>query len=95
MDTQSLIFAVAALCGALLRAWWTSDQDFLSKRTINDAITGAVVGLLWSLWPPIEFPDSATLVQRAGIVFATAYFLGDAVQGFITRFNNRKPPLKG
>lgn len=91
MDTVSLIFALAALLGTLARAWWTSDQDFWSKRTVNDVITGVVLGLLWSLWPPVEFPATATLVQKAGIVFATSYFLGDVVQGFVTRFKGPAP----
>ena len=67
---------VGGVVGALARALWTRGQKNLGWETLHDCFIGAAVGLLWTVeiaplslvWPPFELSDTASTVQRAGLI---------------------------
>ena len=61
------------LAGALARAKFVRHQQVRSAETGLDIVFAAVIGLCWNLpllglWPPFDFPERASYVQRAAIV---------------------------
>lgn len=94
-DVLSLVLALAGVAGALARAGLTVSQPFLSRKTIGDALVGGFVGVLWPLYPVIDFPASATLLQKAVIVMVIAYFAGDVLQNGLSRLLGAIRPANG
>ncbi len=80
-----LVLALGGILGAALRVVVTPEQPTFSRRTIADVVLGGVVGLLYPLYPVVQFPADATLLQRAAIVGLVAYFSGDLAAGLAAR----------
>lgn len=83
---EAAILALGGIVGSALKAWVTTDQMNVSKNTVADVLIGGAVGLIYPLYPVIDFPAAATLVQKAAIIGMIAYFSSDLITNVAARF---------
>lgn len=86
----SIALAIGGLAGSLLRVVVTQDQDTFSKKSVADVVVGGAVGLLYPLYPVIELPAGASILQQAALVGVISYLTGDFVQSIVGRFGSKK-----
>lgn len=86
------MLALGGLIGSALKAWLTMSQNTFSKQSMADILVGGLVGLLWSVWPMFELPATASLVQKAALVGAFAYFSSDVISNLAKRFGGVSKP---
>ena len=78
--------ALGGVCGAALRVIVTTAQPTLSRKSMVDILIGGAVGLLYPLYPVIDFPATATTLQKAAIIALLAYFASDFLVNTVSRF---------
>ena len=94
-DALSLWLAAGGVAGSALRALLTTSQPFLSRKSLADLVIGFMVGFLWPLYPLLDFPAGATMLQKAVIVAAIAYLAGDMLLNAFTRVSALLVKLNG
>lgn len=73
--------------GVLATAKHLFVDPFGERKAIGDLFIGILVGILWTVWPPIEFPVATGLVGKCGIVAASAYFCGDVILNLFSKLS--------
>jgi len=81
---------MGGIAGAALRVFVSNSQTTLSKQSIGDILIGGAVGLLYPLYPILEFPANASLYQKAGLIFVLSYLSADFVQNVIRKLGGVK-----
>lgn len=79
----SLYLALGAVVGGAFHAWVSNADAFFTRTTAGNVFIAAVVGLVYPLWPVIDFPETANVVQKAAIMAGIAYVAGDAIQNLL------------
>jgi hypothetical protein len=85
----SIAYAIGGLVGSALRVLLTNDQETFSKKSISDIVVGGAVGLLFNIYPVIELPANATLLQQASLVGFIAYATGDLFQSVLGKITKK------
>jgi len=85
-------YAIGGLVGSAVRAAITTSQGTFSKQSIVDVVIGGAIGLLWPIYPVIELPAHATVLQQATIVGLFAYMSGDFVVNALRRLGALTKP---
>ncbi len=79
MDTLSLVLMVAALAGAVLRAYLNGTLQ--KKETIGDIVICGIAGGVYTAVG--SFPKDLSIFHAALIMFAVAYVAADALQALV------------
>lgn len=81
----SLAFGVAGLIASGLKAFVSTDQANISKKSIADVVIGGAVGVLYPLFPVIPIPETASVLQQAVLVGVVSYFSSDLLTGILAK----------
>jgi len=77
----TLVFILAGIIGAGLRAFLAASQEAVSRKSVVDVIVGGLVGGLYPLYPVI--PLVGNWLQQGLEVALLSYVAGDVVQNAI------------
>ena len=96
---DALYMAIGGAAGALAKAVFSTDQPTLSpgmwrpsKESVRDVLIGAVMGFLWTLYPVIELPATASVAQQAVLVGVVGYLGADFLPNILGQFKKRVAP---
>jgi VIT1/CCC1 family predicted Fe2+/Mn2+ transporter len=81
----SIAYGIAGLIGSGLKAFVSTDQANISKKSVADVVIGGAVGILYPLFPFVPIPDTASLLQQAVMIGVISYFSSDLVTGILSK----------
>jgi uncharacterized membrane protein YraQ (UPF0718 family) len=81
----SIALALGGIVGSALRVFITNDQTTFSRKSIGDILVGGAVGVLWPLYPLVELPVGASVLQQASLIGVVSYLAGDVIQNLVQR----------
>jgi len=87
---EAIYLALGGLVGSGLKAYVTTTQENFSKQSLADVLIGGAVGLLYPLYPVIDFPAGASIVQKAVMIAVIAYFSADLIPGILSKLGVKK-----
>lgn len=89
--TISAVLFAAGLVGAAAKAWCSTDQATVSRKSIGDVLLGGLTGLLVPLFAPAFLPAGANLLQQAALIALAAYTSADVIQNVLQKIGVTLP----
>lgn len=92
MLSDYLVFGIAGLIGAALRAAFNPEQVTLSRQTLGDVVLGGLIGVFFMDMSPVQFDPAMPLLKRAIGVAGVSWLAGDVLRDAIRRWAGAKEP---